>query len=160
MVRISDRTQDRLREANKTIQAQKQELEILYDERNRQAKILEETVKERTAHLVVTQGKLEQLIDKGIALTAEHDKEKLLESILTSAMELANADGGTLYIKTEQNELAFTIMRNTSLGIALGGTIGNAIELPNIPLHDSNSDAPNPSQRRKPQRTRGKNSQH
>ncbi|HAT34463.1 MAG TPA: hypothetical protein DCS82_01995, partial [Rhodospirillaceae bacterium] len=143
VVRVSDRTQDEIREANKTIQAQKDELEVLYDERSKQAEILEQTVQERTAHLVATQRKLEQLIDKGIAIAAEHDKDKLLESILASAMELANADGGTLYIKTDEDELEFTIMRNSSLEIALGGTTGNAIELPNIPLYDPKSGKPN-----------------
>ena len=142
-VRISDKTQHEIREAQKTITIQKQELEVLYEERNRQTEILEQTVKERTEHLVTSQNKLEQLIDKGIALASEHNKDRLMESILTSAMELANADGGTLYIRTEEDNLAFTIMRNTSLRIAKGGTTGELIDLPSIPLHDPKNGEPN-----------------
>ena len=38
-----------------------------------------------------------RLIDLGIALSAEHNHNRLLETILLGAKELTNADGGTLY---------------------------------------------------------------
>ena len=37
-----------------------------------------------------------------------------------------NADGGTLYRVTDERTLKFEIMRNDSLGIAMGGTTGDA----------------------------------
>src|SRR5229473_2394435 len=69
-----------------------------------------------------------RLIDLGIALSAEHNHDRLLETILLGAKELSNADGGTLYLVGETgHELRFTIMRNDTMGIALGGTTGAPI---------------------------------
>jgi HD-GYP domain-containing protein (c-di-GMP phosphodiesterase class II) len=81
--------------------------------------------------------RLELLYEVGIALSAEDDKDRLVERILLEAKDLCNADGGTLYLRTEDNELRFAIMRTDSLGIALGGTTGKAIELPPLPMVDA-----------------------
>ena len=75
-----------------------------------------------------------RLIELGIALSAEHDHARLLERILVGAKEMANADGGTLYL-TEGEGLAFAIMRNDSLDIAKGGTTGEEITFPPLPLY-------------------------
>ncbi len=72
----------------------------------------------------------------GVALSAERDRDRLLEMILLEAKKLCHADGGTLYLHTEQDTLRFAIMRNDSLGLALGGTTGKPIELPELPMHD------------------------
>ena len=45
----------------------------------------------------------------GIALSAEKDHGRLLEMILIRAMEITNADGGTLYTRTEDERLKFEI---------------------------------------------------
>ncbi len=59
----------------------------------------------------------------GIALSDERDPERLLEMILEEAKELANADGGTLYIiSDDKKELLFAIVQTTSLKIKMGGT--------------------------------------
>lgn len=86
--------------------------------------------------------RIEQLNDIGIALSAERDTPRLLERILLGAQRLANADGGTLYLKTDDDRLRFGILRNNRLGIALGGSSGRPIELEPIPLHDADG-APN-----------------
>ena len=79
--------------------------------------------------------RLEQLNQIGVALSKERDINSLLESILIAAMELTRADGGTLYLMSEKRDsLVFTIMRNNSMEIALGGTTGRDIELPSLPL--------------------------
>ena len=78
---------------------------------------------------------LKRLIDIGIALSAEKNPERLMERILLEAKDLANADAGTLYIRTEENQLRFAIMRTDSLGIAQGGTTGLTIELPPIAMY-------------------------
>ena len=79
--------------------------------------------------------RLEQLNQIGAALSKERDINNLLESILIAAMELTRADGGTLYLMSEERDaLNFTIMRNNSMEIALGGTTGRDIDLPSLPL--------------------------
>jgi HD-GYP domain-containing protein (c-di-GMP phosphodiesterase class II) len=78
---------------------------------------------------------LERLNAIGIALSAEHNTDRLLEMILLSAQELTNADGGTLYTVTDDAKLKFEIMCNSSLNIALGGTTGKAIQYAALPLY-------------------------
>ncbi|GMQ96200.1 MAG: HD family phosphohydrolase [Gammaproteobacteria bacterium] len=76
----------------------------------------------------------------GIALSAEKDERSLLELIVQSAKRLTNADGGTFYSRTEDNELKFEIMHTDTLGIHMGGTSGIPIDLPNLPLYDENGE--------------------
>ncbi|MBX3185037.1 MAG: GAF domain-containing protein [Polyangiaceae bacterium] len=87
--------------------------------------------------------RLELLHRVGIALTAEKNRDRLVEMILLEAKQLCNADGGTLYIRTDEDTLRFAIMRTDSLSIALGGTTGREIELPEIPLYDAETKAKN-----------------
>ena len=89
--------------------------------------------------------RLELLHRVGVALSAEKNKDRLLEMILLEAKKLCNADGGTLYLRTDDDELRFAIMMTDSLGIALGGTTGKAIDLPNIPMFDPETGEPNKS---------------
>jgi HD-GYP domain-containing protein (c-di-GMP phosphodiesterase class II) len=77
--------------------------------------------------------RLEQLNHIGIALSQEKDITRLLERILIAAKGITHADGGTLYRMTEDNTLKFEIMRNDTLGIAMGGTSG--VEIPFYPIH-------------------------
>lgn len=81
---------------------------------------------------------LELLYRVGIALSAERNKDRLLEMILLEAKSLCNADGGTLYLRTDDDHLKFAIMRTDSLGIALGGTTGTPITFAPIPMLDAN----------------------
>lgn len=87
--------------------------------------------------------RLELLHRIGIALSAEQNKDRLIEMILLEAKGLCNADGGTLYLKTTDDELRFAILRNDSLGLALGGTTGKPINLPPIPMKDRVTGTPN-----------------
>jgi HD-GYP domain-containing protein (c-di-GMP phosphodiesterase class II) len=76
-----------------------------------------------------------RLIDTGIALSTMRDHHQLLEKILLEAKRFTLADGGTIYLTTEDGGgLRFEIMRNDTLGIALGGTTGAPIPFPPIPL--------------------------
>jgi HD-GYP domain-containing protein (c-di-GMP phosphodiesterase class II) len=81
---------------------------------------------------------LERLNAIGIALSSEHNTNRLLEMILLGAQELTNADGGTLYTITDDAKLKFEIMCNSSLNIALGGTTGKAIQYAPLPLYLEN----------------------
>ena len=87
--------------------------------------------------------RLELLLRVGVALSAETDTNRLLETILLEAKELTRADGGTLYVRQDEDSLHFAIMRTDSLGIALGGTTGRPTTLPPIPLRDPESGTPN-----------------
>jgi len=80
-------------------------------------------------------GLLSELSKIGIALSAERDHGRLLELILTRAQEMTGADGGTLYSRIEDDTLQFEIMHSHSLGIFKGGTSGEPIELPPLPLY-------------------------
>lgn len=83
--------------------------------------------------------RLEQLNQIGASLSKERDINRLLESILLAAKTITNADGGTLYRVTDDHTaLRFEILRTDSLNIAMGGTTGNPIQFPNLPLHDAN----------------------
>jgi HD-GYP domain-containing protein (c-di-GMP phosphodiesterase class II) len=77
--------------------------------------------------------RLEQLNHIGIALSRERDITRLLEAILIAAKDITHADGGTLYRMTEEKSLKFEIVRNDTLGIAMGGTTG--VEIPFYPIY-------------------------
>ena len=77
--------------------------------------------------------RLEQLNAIGASLSAERDKNRLLESILAAAKTITRADGGTLYRVTEEKTLRFEIVRTTSLSYYLGGTTGTPV--PFYPIH-------------------------
>jgi HD-GYP domain-containing protein (c-di-GMP phosphodiesterase class II) len=81
--------------------------------------------------------RLEQLNQVGIALSRERDTNRLLETIISVAKNITNADGGTLYRVTEDRTLAFEILQTDSLGLAMGGTTGTRIPFDPVPLYDS-----------------------
>ena len=70
----------------------------------------------------------------GTALSAEKNLDRLLEMIVDEARKFTNADGGTLYIMSDDDEeLHFAIVQNTSLNIRMGGT-GGKITWPSVKL--------------------------
>ena len=77
--------------------------------------------------------RIDRLNEIGIALSAESDTPKLLELIMMGAKSLTHADGGSLYFLKE-DKLSFEIISNDSLDIQMGGTSGNEITFPAIPL--------------------------
>lgn len=81
-------------------------------------------------------GLLHELNEIGIALSAEKDHDRLLELILVKAMEITNADGGTLYTHTDDQRLKFEILHTRSLGIRKGGTSGEEIPFYPVALYD------------------------
>lgn len=85
---------------------------------------------------------LRKVIPAGVGLSTERDFNRLLETIVVESQSITNADGGTLYI-LEDDRLKFMIVRNTSLNFAMGGSSGQPVTLPPIPLYDAQSGAPN-----------------
>lgn len=77
---------------------------------------------------------IRQLNQIGIALSAETDIDRLLALVLDSAMDLTNADAGTLYLLTE-GTLDFTIVKNRSLNISLDASKGDFDDFKSIPLY-------------------------
>jgi HD-GYP domain-containing protein (c-di-GMP phosphodiesterase class II) len=81
---------------------------------------------------------LEQLNRIGIALSAERDTEKLLETIVIAAKDLLHTDAGTLYrLDEDRRQLRFAVLRNDTLQLYQGGTTGVAVPFAPIPLYDS-----------------------
>jgi len=88
--------------------------------------------------------RFEQLNEIGAALSHERDLNRLLETILVAAKNITHADGGTLYRVTEdERSLRFEIVRTDSLKIAMGGTSGNPIPFPLLPLRTESGEENN-----------------
>ncbi len=79
---------------------------------------------------------LRKVIPIGVALSAERDFNRLLESLVIEAQSVTNAEAGTLYLLKE-NELQFVIVRNTKLNINMGGTSSNKITFKPLPLYNA-----------------------
>ncbi len=80
---------------------------------------------------------VKRLTQIGVALSAEKNLDRLLEMIVDEARFFSHADGGTLYIKTDdETALQFAIVQTDSLNIRMGGTSGK-ITWPAVPLKDS-----------------------
>ncbi|MCB2101792.1 MAG: GAF domain-containing protein [Rhodobacterales bacterium] len=88
-------------------------------------------------------GQFSRLIEIGIALSSERDTNRLIERILLEAKDLCNADGGTVYLRTDDDRLRFAIMRTDSLDIALGGTTGRDITFAPLNMFDPTTGQPN-----------------
>jgi sigma-B regulation protein RsbU (phosphoserine phosphatase) len=83
------------------------------------------------------------ILPLGVSLSTEKDTDLLLERILLEAKKLCHADAGTLYVRTKDDRLKFSIMLTDSLGIALGGQGGKEIPFPPLRLKDPQTGAPN-----------------
>lgn len=78
---------------------------------------------------------MERLNQLGIALSSEKNLDRLLEMIVTEARSFTHCDAGTLYrVIDKMKVLKFEIMQTESTGFAAGGTTGNKIDLPPVPL--------------------------
>ncbi len=76
------------------------------------------------------------ILPLGIALSAEKDFNRLLETIVIEAKSICNADAGILFLRTVDDHLNFAIFRTASLGVSLGGTTGQPVPYPPLPLFD------------------------
>jgi HD-GYP domain-containing protein (c-di-GMP phosphodiesterase class II) len=88
--------------------------------------------------------RFEHLNDIGASLSNEHDLNRLLEKIVLAAKSITRADGGTLYLLSDdKRHLHFEIVRTDSLNIAFGGTSGNPVsgKFPDLPLYRADGTA-------------------
>ncbi len=68
---------------------------------------------------------IEELIKIGHSLASNSNFNEVIEGILLGAKNLTNADGGTLYLMTDDElHLDFTVVQTDSLNIKMGGTQG------------------------------------
>ena len=77
-----------------------------------------------------------KILNTGIAMSKEKNRNKLLDMILDSSMEIAHCDGGTLYIERD-NKLYFHVMKTVSMGVDKGKN-GEVIDLPPVPMREEN----------------------
>lgn len=84
----------------------------------------------------MTQEEIRKILNVGVLLSSERDLNRLLEHILSSVMELAHCDAGTLYL-LDGDALRFRIMRNDTLKTYSGGD-GTLPDLPPVPLKREN----------------------
>ena len=83
---------------------------------------------------LLSESKFEEIMKINLAFSSEHNKEKLLENILTLTRKLTNADAGTLYIKSkDEKTLQFKVVQNDSLNIFMGGT-KDKLDWNNLPI--------------------------
>lgn len=78
----------------------------------------------------------EKIMDIGISLSTEKDRNRLLMTILDNGMEITNCDASTLYLY-ENDELIFKFMRTVSQGVSRGMD-GKPIDLPPVPMSEEN----------------------
>jgi HD-GYP domain-containing protein (c-di-GMP phosphodiesterase class II) len=80
---------------------------------------------------------IRRLTQIGVALSAEKNLDRLLEMIVDEARFFTHADGGTLYIVTDdETALEFAIVQTDSLNIRMGGTSSKITWSP-VPLTGS-----------------------
>lgn len=77
-----------------------------------------------------------KILNIGILLSTQKDRNRLLSTIVESGLEITNCDAGTLYLY-EEDSLVFKIMKTLSMGINRGAH-GEAIDLPPVPMKEEN----------------------
>jgi sigma-B regulation protein RsbU (phosphoserine phosphatase) len=106
--------------------------------------VLSQRLRLHDQELEETRDSLEKVIlPLGIALSTEKNLDHLVERILLEAKKLCNADAGTMYLRTADKQLKFSIMVTDSLNIAMGGTTGKEIPFPPISMVDQKTGEPN-----------------
>lgn len=76
------------------------------------------------------------VLDTGIALSKEKDRNKLFDMILDTGMAIANCDAGTLYVEKD-NKLYFRVMKTISQNVDKGKN-GEIIDLPPVEMREEN----------------------
>lgn len=79
----------------------------------------------------------ERILNIGIQMSTEKNRNKLLASILENGMAITHCDASTLYLY-ENNQLIFKIMKTFSLGISRGVDGKPISDLPPVPMTEAN----------------------
>ena len=78
------------------------------------------------------QAKVNALVEIGLLLSSERDRDRLVAHILHAGKDLAHCDAATLYLKTEHNTLRFAVRSR-----------GDALPATELPLYDADTGKPN-----------------
>jgi HD-GYP domain-containing protein (c-di-GMP phosphodiesterase class II) len=105
------------------------------------AKYLADAPKAVKSYITDLEQQISNLSNIGLALSKEKDMNKLLEMILLEAKRIANSDGGTLYMMTDDKRLRFEIMMTDSLKFHMGGTSGKDIPFYPIKLYTDDGES-------------------
>lgn len=79
----------------------------------------------------------ESILNIGIGLTTEKDRNHLLDSILENGLKITHCDAGTLYL-LEENQLVFKIMKTLSMGVSRGENGEVIDDMPPVPMREEN----------------------
>lgn len=71
-----------------------------------------DSLRERTAALESARAKLMQIVETGISMGRDNDRQRLLHEILHGARQVANCQAATLFTKTDHDTLRFTVRTN------------------------------------------------
>ncbi len=82
--------------------------------------VMKNTIQSKTEDLIRTQQKLDMLVQNGLALSAEKTMDRLVTQIFQTAVSLANADGGVMYL-LEGNELGVELLSLGKAEFMFGG---------------------------------------
>lgn len=93
--------------------------------------VMHASLQEHMQALELAKRKLAQIVDTGIRLGREHDRQVLLRHVLFGARDIAHAQAATLFIRTERNTLRFALR-----------TSDDPLPTNEIPLYDAVSGAP------------------
>ena len=103
-------------------------------------KMLESVPSNIHGYIDSLQNQISNMSAIGLALSKERDMDKLLEMILLEAKRISNADGGTLYMMTDDHRLRFSIMITDSLDVHMGGTSEKEIPFYPVKLYNDDGD--------------------
>lgn len=79
----------------------------------------------------------EKILNIGIKMSTEQNRNRLLVSILESGMDITHCDASTLYLYNKET-LTFKIMKTLSMGISRGEHGEPIDDIPPVPLREEN----------------------
>lgn len=92
---------------------------------------------------LLSENKLDEIMNINLTFSSENDKDKLLEDILTLTRKLTNAQAGTLYIKSrDERQLNFKVVQNDILKTNLSKAQNN-LDWPSLEIYDENNNLNN-----------------
>ncbi len=88
---------------------------------------------------MLSREKLAKIVDAGISMMAERDRDRLLDTLVGQAMDIARCDTAMLYL-IEDEQLRLVKLRSRSLRLSKGEN-GEEIRIPPVSLSDRNVSA-------------------
>ena len=78
--------------------------------------------------------RLRDFADISLSMSAEKDRSRLLMKIVTAAMDMTNADGGTIYDRIDKDNLAVEVILNRSMKIETQSDLTTGSHIAKLPL--------------------------